>query len=80
MESSSVNIESGRVSYTLLPVWILNTKYNDENYQFIMNGQTGKFAGRLPVDKGKAIKLALIFAAIFGTVFTVIIQLLRVFL
>jgi len=80
MESSSVSIENGRVSYTLLPVWILNTKYNDENYQFIISGQTGKFAGKLPVDKGKAIKFALMFAAIFGTVFTVIIQLLRVFL
>jgi predicted RNA-binding Zn-ribbon protein involved in translation (DUF1610 family) len=80
VESSAVNIESGKVSYALLPVWILNTKFNDENYQFIMNAQTGKFVGKLPVDKGKATKYRLMFTAIFGTVFTVIIQLLSVFL
>jgi len=80
MESSTVNIESGKVSYALFPVWILNTKYKKENYQFIMNGQTGLFVGRLPVDKGKAARFTLMFTAIFGAVFTAVIQLLRVFL
>jgi DNA-directed RNA polymerase subunit RPC12/RpoP len=80
VESSAVNIEGGKVSYVLLPLWILNTKYNNENYQFIMNAQTGRFVGKLPVDKGKAMKYRLIFTAIFGTVFTVVIQLLRMFL
>jgi DNA-directed RNA polymerase subunit RPC12/RpoP len=80
MESSTVNIESGNVSYALFPVWILNTKYNKENYKFIMNGQTGRFVGRLPVDKGKAARFTLMFTAIFGVAFTAIIQLLRVFL
>jgi len=80
MESSAVNIESGKVSYALFPVWILNTKYNKVNYQFIMNGQTGRFVGKLPVDKGKTVKFILLFMAIFGTAFTVIIQLLSIFL
>jgi DNA-directed RNA polymerase subunit RPC12/RpoP len=80
VESSAVNIENGRISYALLPLWILNTKYNDKNYQLIMNAQTGKFTGKLPVDKGKAIKFGLMFTAIFGTVFTTVIQLLRIFL
>ena len=78
LESSTVNIESGKVSNALLPVWVLSTKYNDENYQFIMNGQTGKFVGKLPVDKGKAMKFMLILTAIFGAVFTAVIQLLRI--
>ena len=38
----------------MLPVWMLTTKYKDENYTFAMNGQTGKLVGRLPTDKGKA--------------------------
>jgi DNA-directed RNA polymerase subunit RPC12/RpoP len=80
IESSAVNIESGKVSYTLFPVWILNTKYDGENYQLIMNGQTGKLVGKLPVDKGKVMKFALMFTAIFGTVITVLIQMLRIFL
>ena len=31
----------------------LNTKYNGELYTFAMNGQTGKFVGKLPIDKKK---------------------------
>jgi len=79
VERSAVSIKGGKVSCALLPVWILNTKYSDENYQFVMNGQTGKFAGKLPVDKGKAAKYRFAFMVIFGMVFTVIIQMLRVF-
>jgi DNA-directed RNA polymerase subunit RPC12/RpoP len=78
LESSAVNIEGGKLSNALLPVWILNTKYNDENYQFIMNGQTGKFVGKLPIDKGKVLKFCLMLTAIFGTVLTAVIQLLRI--
>lgn len=50
-----VNSE-GDISYALLPVWILNTKYNDQLYTFAMNGQSGKFVGELPIDKTKAVK------------------------
>lgn len=53
-EYSNVNIDNGRASYGLLPVWILNTTWRDEKYLFAMNGQTGKFVGNLPVDKKKA--------------------------
>lgn len=39
--------------YVLMPVWMLNTKWNGQNFLFAMNGQTGKLIGDLPVDKGK---------------------------
>ena len=39
------------VSYVMLPVWILNYKYNGQNYEFAMNGQTGRVVGSRPVDK-----------------------------
>lgn len=48
--------EQGDINYALLPVWILNTKYNDQIYTFAMNGQSGKFVGELPIDKSKAVK------------------------
>lgn len=48
--------EHGDINYALLPVWILNTKYNDQLYTFAMNGQSGKFVGELPIDKVKAVK------------------------
>lgn len=51
-ESSNINVGSGKASYALLPVWILNTEWNGEKYRFAINGQTGKIAGNLPLDKG----------------------------
>ncbi len=51
-ENSSINLSNGKAKYALYPVWILNTTWNGQNYRFAMNGQTGKFVGDLPVDKG----------------------------
>ena len=48
-----VKLRRGEVKYAMLPVWLLTTKWNGENYLFTMNGQTGKFVGNLPVDKKK---------------------------
>ena len=52
--SSIINKAGGEVKYVLMPVWILSTKFDGQVYTFMMNGQTGKFVGSLPVDKGKA--------------------------
>lgn len=41
--------------YALLPVWMVNVKYNDNFYLFAMNGQTGEFVGNIPLDKKKAV-------------------------
>ncbi len=51
-ENSSVSFSDGRTKYALYPVWLLNTTWNGQKYTFAMNGQTGKFVGDLPVDKG----------------------------
>lgn len=51
-ESDSVKFSRGQVRYALYPVWILNTDWKGKKYTFAMNGQTGKFVGDLPVDKG----------------------------
>ena len=45
-------VEKQEAHYALLPVWMLTTKWRDENYLFAMNGQTGKFVGELPTDNG----------------------------
>lgn len=58
---SSVQLINGVSKYALYPVWILNTDYKGEKYTFAMNGQTGKFVGNLPIDKGK---LAALFAGV----------------
>lgn len=49
---SNVRLENGRARYALYPVWILNTQWNGQKFTFAVNGQTGKIAGDLPMDKG----------------------------
>ncbi|MBR2215667.1 MAG: hypothetical protein IJ849_07925 [Selenomonadaceae bacterium] len=63
-KESSVAKEHGQVSYAMVPVWILTTKYEGKPYTFMMNGQTGKVVGSLPYDKGKAMMYALVTAVI----------------
>ena len=48
-----IDVNRGEAHYALLPVWLLNTKWNGKGYLFAMNGQTGKMVGDLPVDKKK---------------------------
>ena len=52
-EDCAVAKESSSVAYAMAPVWIVSNKYKGEVYTFMMNGQTGKFVGSLPVDYGK---------------------------
>lgn len=51
--SRNVRLRRGKVSYAMLPVWMLNTKWNGKNYLFAMNGQTGRLVGDLPVSPGR---------------------------
>jgi len=56
----SVKLNNARAKYALYPVWLLNTSWQGERYTFAMNGQTGKFVGNLPKDKG-AYRKSLVF-------------------
>ena len=71
-----VLLHRGKVHYALLPVWMLSTKWNGQNFLFTMNGQTGKLIGDLPVDKGKYWKCFAIAAAIASVAATAVIALL----
>ena len=79
-EQSNIKIEDAEASYALFPVWVLNTKYQKENFQFIMNGQSGLIVGKLPIDKGKSAKYRLSYTILIGAVLTTAVQLLRIFL
>lgn len=39
--------------YVLMPVWMLRYHYQNQDYIFAVNGQTGKVVGKPPVSKGK---------------------------
>ena len=67
-ENSSIQLANGKVKYALLPVWVLNTTWNGSKYIFAMNGQTGKFVGNLPLDKGAYWSRFAIWAAVTSVV------------
>lgn len=64
--NSSVRLTNGEAKYALYPVWLLNTTWRGEKYIFAMNGQTGKFVGNLPVDRGAWWRWFGLFTALFG--------------
>jgi len=49
--NSNIQLKNGQARYALYPVWILNTVWNGQKFTFGINGQTGKIAGDLPMDK-----------------------------
>ena len=53
LQDSAIVKEKSEVSYGMVPVWILTTRYKDQPYTFMMNGQTGKMVGSLPADRTK---------------------------
>ena len=62
IRNENISQEISEVEYVLLPVWMVNVKYNGQFYTFAMNAQTGEFVGNIPVDRVKAI---MFYAAIF---------------
>ena len=67
VEQADVQMQQENVSYALMPVWLLSTRWQDKNYLFAMNGQTGKLVGDLPVSK---VRMALLFAGLFAVLAT----------
>ena len=61
----SIQLKRGKVHYALLPVWILNTRWEGKDFLFAMNGQTGKLVGNLPVSTKRVIGLFAAIAALF---------------
>ncbi len=77
-ESSSIKTTDSSVKYALFPIWLLNTKWNGEIYTFVMNGQTGKLAGDLPVDKKAAWRYGISIAAAVSVGVYAVAWLLRI--
>lgn len=65
-EASSVSFHNGNANYALYPVWLLNTTWNGQKYTFAVNGQTGKIAGDLPLDKSALTRWRFLLGAIAG--------------
>ena len=69
IKSSNFKNKIDKTEYVLLPVWMVNVKYNDKFYTFAMNAQTGEFVGNIPISKKRAILFGiLIFVIAFAIV------------
>ena len=79
-EYSNIRLNNGQAKYALYPVWILNTTWRDQKYTFAMNGQTGKFVGDLPLDKGTLFKWLFGLTGILSAVGFGILSLVHYFL
>ena len=55
-EAGGIQLQNGTVKYALFPVWLLSTRWNGQNYLFAVNGQNGKIAGDLPLDRASYVR------------------------
>jgi len=76
IQSGDVQLRRGQVHYALLPVWLLSTRWNERNYLFAVNGQTGRLVGDLPISKGR---LAAWFFGVWAAVAAILLFLLGTF-
>ena len=65
--------------YVLLPVYMVNVKYNDKMHTFAMNGQSGKFIGDIPLDKGKVVGVGILTFIIVAIIIELIIFIIYTF-
>lgn len=52
--NNNISVQNTHNEYALLPVWMLNCRYHGKEFQFVLNGQTGKIVADRPISKGKA--------------------------
>ena len=72
LTNTDINLNIGETEYMLLPVWMLNIKYNDKNYLFAMNGQTGKMIGDVPAVVSRVLIITGIVFVILFIIFSII--------
>lgn len=77
-QSVSMNSRHGKVSYSLMPMWLMTAKYRDKLYTFAINGQTSRFIGELPVSAGRCVLVFLLSAALSSVLIFLILSMLGI--
>ena len=72
ISSNTLSAEELDKEYVMLPVWMVNIKYNNKMHIFAMNGQTGEFIGNIPIDKKKAVLYTILIFAISVIILSVL--------
>jgi hypothetical protein len=64
---NNLDITNKKCYYIMLPVWMVTVKYNNKDYIFAMNGDTGKIVGNIPIGfKEFVFWLIIVFLITFG--------------
>lgn len=64
--SNQISINRKGSHYVLMPVWVLNCRYHDKAFQFMLNGQTGKIVADRPISRKRAVAWGMgIFIGVF---------------
>lgn len=77
LEDMDIELEDGNVCYALLPVWIMSVEHGFKTYTFLVNGQTGKVAGRVPVS---LLRIVLLLLVVMGLTFSAVLLFMMKFL
>ena len=65
----NINYNNIKYKYLLAPIWISSFKYKNKIFNFMVNGETGKIAGKAPVSALRVIIAILIALLIIGFFF-----------
>lgn len=65
-KNKQIHMEKEHAYYVLLPVWMVYYDFEQSEYTFAMNGQTGKVVGKPPISYGK---VAMWFSGLAGSAF-----------
>lgn len=75
IEEKNVKYEFTRHQYALFPAWFMTFWYQSELYTILVNGQTGKVVGNVPVCKKKLLR----FVSLLGPALIFLMSVLCVF-
>ncbi len=62
----STSYDNITFKYLLAPIWLANFKFNGQVYDFVVNGQTGKVAGKSPISILRVIVAIIIAIVVIG--------------
>ena len=62
-----------KAEYAMFPAWFLTFRYNDDPYTILVNGQTGKVVGAVPINASRARALFWVVGSILSFILTFIV-------
>lgn len=75
---NEVRMKNRRENYALLPVWWYRYRYREQDYDFFVNGQTGKVIGKAPLSKPRIFAYSGMFFGCMTAILLLVRQLLEV--